>query len=78
MTKKNFLLAFVFLFIFVQVIFISSGGLFAEQIQAIPITPQYQYQAPLGTTNLTTVTTSTCTICSGPRGTTSCGKTFGF
>jgi len=42
MTKKNFLLAFVFLFIFVQVIFIFSGGLFAQQIQTIPITPQYQ------------------------------------
>jgi protein involved in polysaccharide export with SLBB domain len=42
MTKKNFLLAFVFLFIFVQVIFIFSGSLFAQQIQTIPITPQYQ------------------------------------
>ena len=38
MTKKNFLLACVFLF--VQVIFIFSGGLFAQQIQTIPITPQ--------------------------------------
>ena len=42
MTKKNFLLAFLFLFIFVQVIFVFSGGLFAQQIQTIPITPQYQ------------------------------------